>query len=170
MSAALETRPLSINLQFLRENIQAAQRKNCPQTEYVVHGPFQSTYPSFKEESGNLSAAIKKEESYSSDSSETIQECQLVIKKQVSPENMDVDHDMLPWDGNRASGACHGLQGSEQVVVGQDEMLTVARIENGMENDSDSDDGAVQLNNPERGPDIFIGLVEEAKFFSTGKI
>ena len=35
MSAALETRPLSVNLQFLRENIQAAQRKNCPQTEYA---------------------------------------------------------------------------------------------------------------------------------------
>lgn len=57
-----------------------------------------------------------------------------------------------------------------KVVMGQDEMLAVARIENGMENDSDSDDGAVQLNNPERGPDIFTGLVKEANSFSTGKI
>lgn len=61
-----------------------------------VHGPFQTTHPSFKEERGNLSAPIKKEENYSSDSSETIQECQPVIKKEVSSENMDVDHDVLP--------------------------------------------------------------------------
>lgn len=35
MSAALETRPPNVTLQFLRENIQAAQRKNLPQTEYA---------------------------------------------------------------------------------------------------------------------------------------
>lgn len=35
MSAALETRPLNVNLQFLRENIESAQRKNCPQSEYT---------------------------------------------------------------------------------------------------------------------------------------
>lgn len=34
MSAAVETRPSNVNLQFLRENIQAAQRRNLPQTEY----------------------------------------------------------------------------------------------------------------------------------------
>lgn len=35
MGAALETRPLNVNLQSLRENIQSAQRKNCPQNEYT---------------------------------------------------------------------------------------------------------------------------------------
>lgn len=35
MSAALETRPLNVKLQFLRENIQKAQRKNCPKSEHT---------------------------------------------------------------------------------------------------------------------------------------
>lgn len=128
-----------------------------------VHGPFQTTEPSFKEGGGHLSGisgekgqvAIKEEEVYSSDSSETVHGCQPVSKKEVSPENMDVDHRVLPRDSHSAPGACH--EGSEHVVKGQNELLPVARIENGMENmDSDEDDGAVQLNNPHGGPDMFV--------------
>lgn len=35
MSAALETRPFNVNLQFIRESIETAQKKNCPQCEYT---------------------------------------------------------------------------------------------------------------------------------------
>lgn len=122
-----------------------------------VHGPFQTAEHSFQEGGGYLSA-IKKEEKYSSESTETAHECQPVSKKEVSPENMDVDHRVLPRDSHSAPSAYHGtLQGSEHVVMGQDELLAVYRIENDMENmDSDSDDGTVQLNNPQGGPDIFV--------------
>lgn len=85
-----------------------------------VHGPFQTTEASFKEVEGHLSA-IKQGEEYSSDSSETVHECQPVSKKEVRPENRDVDHRVLPGDIHRSPGACHGLRGSEQVVMGQDD-------------------------------------------------
>lgn len=122
-----------------------------------VHGPFQTTEHSFKEGGGHLSA-IKKEEKYSSDSSETVHECKPVSKKELSPEKIDVDHRVLPRVSHSAPAACHGtLQGGERVAMGQDELLAVARIENDMENmDSNSDDGAVQLHNPHGGPDIFV--------------
>lgn len=96
---------------------------------------------------------IKKDE-FSLDSSETVHQYQLVNKKEVSPENMDVDHRMIQRDSHSEPVACHGtLQGSEHVVMGQDELLAVARIENVIENmDLDVDGGAAQLINPMERP------------------
>lgn len=131
-----------------------------------VHGPFETTVPSFKKENDQLlgikgekgQVAITKEE-YSSDSSEAVYECQAVSKEEVSPDNMDVNHSVLQRDSHGApDGACHGtLHGSEQVVMDQDELLAFVRIENSMEHmDLDVDGGAVQLNNPHGAPNIFV--------------